>query len=660
MRQKPLHKTNPRDIGQRRKQSILAHFGGDFTSFYTRYLPDLKGHKANCPFHDCDSKSLSVDTKTGLFNCHFPGCRASGDVFKFYALKHSLDGDFPAVLHGIAADFDISDNDARLQQSTPKKFVKHYAYYDSDGKVLFYKNRYEPKGFSISRPNGEGGYISGLGAVEPVLYNMPEIIDADEVFVVEGEKDADNLNALGFTATTNFDGAGKWKDGYTDTLHGKKVFIIPDNDDEGRKHAQKVARELQGRAKSIRLIELPGLPPKGDVSDFIAGIGDTDTAAERLSIMAEGAAEWTPPAESEPETEAPSSFQFVHNAIIMATLRPIEWLIRDILTDYSFYYNFGDPGHFKTFIELDRLLCIAGGKDYHGHKVKQGAVFYICGEGYQGIGRRIAAWHIANGTKTEEVPFFVSKTPTQLVDLKAVEDVRRAVDDMAKRYGPPAVVHIDTLARNFGEGDENATRDMNTVIANLDKAFGADFCRGLNHTGHGNKDRARGPIALHGAADAAFRVSQTDSGLIVVECKKLKDAPTPPLMVFDRREVLLQIGDTEDRSYVLELAAEGEEALHLVKAKKAIELKGCLQKALDILRRLYVRYEDNLRKSDRSAAAPSVSYADWRTACMDAGLYKRTDNFRNAAEKLLLHGLIRFDESKKFVYLFEITSEDEI
>jgi hypothetical protein len=497
-----------------------------------------------------------------------------------------------------------------------------------------------------------------MGGVEPVLYNLSAVLESDEVWIVEGEKDADNLNWIGFTATTNFDGAGKWRESYTEALRGKTVFIIPDNDDEGRKHAQKVARELQGKAKSIRLIEPPGLPTKGDVTDFLTSIGDPDTAAERLSIMAEGAGEWTQPADPFLTETPPVGFQFIHNADILADLRPIEWRIRDILTDYALYYNFGDPGHFKTFIELDRLLCIASGIDYHGHPVKQGTVFYIAGEGQQGIGRRIAAWHIAHKTKAADVPFFVSKTPTQLMDPDAIKEVRQAVDIMAKAYGPPAVVHFDTLARNFGEGDENATKDMNAAISNLDKAFGSDFCRGLtHHTGHANKDRARGSMALHGAADGAFRVSLTPSGQIVVECKKLKDAPTPLLMVFNRQEMLLRIGDIEDRSYIMELEAEGDEAIGLVKPQKAVELKGGLARALVILRRLFARFEENLKAGGRSTATPQVSYIDWRTACMDAGLYKRTDKFREAFEKLLIRGFVGVDESKKFVYLNDIVDE---
>ncbi len=91
-----------------------------------------------------------------------------------------------------------------------------------------------------------------------------------------------------------------------------------------------------------------------------------------------------------------------------------------------------------------------------------------------------------------------------------------------------------------------------------------------------------------------------------------------------------------------------------------VDLKGGPQKALHTLRRLHAWYEENLRKGGRPGAVPLVTYTDWRTACMDAGLYKRTDNFKNAAEKLLLYDLIRFDENRKYVYLVEMVEEDEV
>ncbi len=290
------------------------------------------------------------------------------------------------------------------------------------------------------------------------------------------------------------------------------------------------------------------------------------------------------------ESVKDTSFQFIHNSQIIENLTPVEWRIRDILEDKSFYYNFGDAASYKTFVELDRLLHIATGINYHDHPVKQGTVFYVAGEGQQGIGRRIAAWHIAYKAK-RDIPFFLAKTPTQLMDINAVDDVKRAVDMLAAEYGLPAIIHIDTLARNFGEGDENATKDMNRVISNLDLAFGNDFGRGLtHHSGHSNKDRARGSYALHCAADAAFRVEYRIDGKVLVEAKKSKDSPLAAPMLFNRKEIKLTIGNQYDSSYVLELEAEGDDVCVLPETQTK-KLSGSMAEALIILRDMYCEYE---------------------------------------------------------------------
>jgi hypothetical protein len=109
----------------------------------------------------------------------------------------------------------------------------------------------------------------------------------------------------------------------------------------------------------------------------------------------------------------------------------------------------------------------------------------------------------------------------------------------------------------------------------------------------------------------------------------------------------------------MELAAEGEEALALVKPQKPGALKGGLQKALSILRQLYSCHLKNPQTDGPSCATPSISFDDWRTACMAAKLYKRTDNFKAAAKKLLLRKLIRYDETKTYVYMTEMMYENE-
>lgn len=358
--------------------------------------------------------------------------------------------------------------------------------------------------------------------------------------------------------------------------------------------------------------------------------------------------------QSENRTSKPR-FQFVHNAEIQANLKPTEWRIRDSLVDNSLYYDFGDPGTFKTFGEIDRGLCIAAGIDYHGHSVKQGTVFYIAGEGQQGIGRRIAAWMIYQKIKAQDVPFFVAKTPTQLMDPDALDEVRRAVDALAKEYGPPAVLHIDTLARNFGDGDENATKDMNRVIQNMDMAFGNDFCRGLtHHTGHTNKDRARGSIALHGAADAAFRFSLTASQQVLVECTKMKDAPNAPAMLFNLNEIKLIIGDQYDQSYVFSLAAEGDEAAAAkTGSSNFVKISGSMKKALSLLDKMYAEYEKNLSRDDRQST-PKVAISDWRDACIEKKCYQTKPNFNRALESMRERKLVHFDENNVHIYSVSI------
>jgi hypothetical protein len=347
-------------------------------------------------------------------------------------------------------------------------------------------------------------------------------------------------------------------------------------------------------------------------------------------------------------------FEFIHNAEILNCLRPIEWRIRDVMVDNTFFYSFGDSGHYKTFVELDRGLCIAAGIDYHGHKVKSGTVFYIAGEGQQGIGRRIAAWHVAHKTRAADIPFFVSRMPTQLMDPAALKEIRKAVDFMRDRYGTPALVLFDTLARNFGDGDESATKDMNRVIGNLDQAFGNDLSRGLiHHTGHMNKERARGSYALHAAADIAYRVSLTTHGQVLVECPKMKDAAPAPAMLFDRKEIVLQIGDAAEKSFVLELAAEGNDAIEMAAPDQPANVRGKSKSgALDILRGLYEDCRCNLITGGRPEATPNVTVKMWREACFSKGLFgARKGNFDRAADKLLKEGRIVYDKPGIHVYL---------
>lgn len=118
--------------------------------------------------------------------------------------------------------------------------------------------RYEPKDFKQRRPNGNGGWFWKLGDVRRVLFRLPEVIAANDVLICEGEKDCETARTLGLVATCNPGGAGKWKDQYSQPLSGKRVLLIQDADQPGRKHAQQVAESLHGKAMSVKVIEMPG------------------------------------------------------------------------------------------------------------------------------------------------------------------------------------------------------------------------------------------------------------------------------------------------------------------------------------------------------------------------------------------------------------------
>jgi uncharacterized membrane protein len=179
---------------------------------------------------------------------------------------------------------------AKGNPGSKPRIVATYDYRDEARRLLYQVVRYEPgfdgekKTFLQRRPDGKGGWIKGRGGVPLVLYRLPELLAAPSelIFIPEGEKDVDNLRALQCAATTNAGGAEKWRPEYNEALRGRHVVILPDNDDKGRRHAEQVAMSLAGVAASVAVVELPGLPPKGDVSDWLQVAGNDKVALLRL------------------------------------------------------------------------------------------------------------------------------------------------------------------------------------------------------------------------------------------------------------------------------------------------------------------------------------------------------------------------------------------
>jgi len=237
-----------------------------------------KSWKACCPAHDDTNPSLSItyaDAKGVGLKCH-KGCSLEQIV--------------------AALGLTLSDLFVPSQPNGHRRIVKVYDYYDAQGTLVHQTVRYDPKDFKQRRPHPvhTGDYIwqDVFKDIEPVLYNLPAVLAAvargETIYVTEGEKDADTLIRHGLVATTNPMGGGNWHDRYSPVLRGVPVIIFRDNDDKGHKHVVQVAKSLDGIAARITIVTLPGLPPKGDVTDWLQGGKMLDDLHHEISTTPEG------------------------------------------------------------------------------------------------------------------------------------------------------------------------------------------------------------------------------------------------------------------------------------------------------------------------------------------------------------------------------------
>ncbi|MEQ8860124.1 MAG: helicase RepA family protein [Pseudomonadales bacterium] len=275
-----------------------------------------------------------------------------------------------------------------------------------------------------------------------------------------------------------------------------------------------------------------------DISGFMDDEGDLDAwiaAKEQPPSVVE---EVVAPAE-------PRRFRLHH--VSELELTPPKWCIRNLMEADCLAMVFADPGAGKSFLAIDVACCVATGTDFHGHAVAAGPVVYIAGEGRNGLSRRFKAWEIRHNVELLASPLYVSGGPAALCHAGSANDVAAAVDAIATEHGSPALVVIDTVARNFGPGDENSTQDMGAFVqaADLIRAKHEATVLFVHHTGHGDKSRGRGAMALHGALDAEYRMDKDETGVVRLESTKMKDGPMPEPMAFRIRTVELGITDDE-------------------------------------------------------------------------------------------------------------------
>ena len=442
------------------------------------------------------------------------------------------------------------------------QIVATYDYADEHGELLYQAVRYDPKDFRQRRPVGSGWNWSIKG-VRRVIYRMAEVMqavaDGQTIYICEGEKDVENARALGLVATCNAMGAdngsgNKWLAEFGDLFVGADVVVVPDQDEPGQRHAAWVVQTLKGKARNIGLLNVRQGKDLSDWIDSGATVSDIEGAiVDAIEVE-------VPPPKDEPAPAKEHEPMFVAVGDLVDNLQPIQWLIEDYIETDSLSLVYGAPGGGKSFVTVDMACCVATGTPWHGRPVKQGAVFYIAGEGHNGLARRFAAWSRHSGVSLKGVALFKSRRAVSIFNEASAKELHDEITVMVEQTGSiPSLVVIDTVARNFGDGDENSTADMGKFVEHLDKWVRHPFGCNINlvhHSGH-NMDRARGSSALKAALDAEYSVVN-EGGVVTLAATKMKDAEMPSELTFKFKVVELgEVGGAEINSVVLEVATAG-------------------------------------------------------------------------------------------------------
>ena len=238
----------PHVYGSRPQMSLNA---ADFARRIKGAKQSAGEWSGRCPAHADDKPSLTwADGEKGLvITCH-KGCT-------FERILRALDLDVISL---------FSEEGAR------PPIVATYPYSDDQGNPHYEVVRYADKTFKHRRTDDRGGYIWNVQGSRRLLYCLPKLRGQKVMVVVEGEKDADTLWALGIPATTNSGGAGKWTDDHTAQLGAAgvhQIVILPDNDEPGKRHGQLVARSCRAGGLAVKIVQLPDLPVGGDVSAWM-------------------------------------------------------------------------------------------------------------------------------------------------------------------------------------------------------------------------------------------------------------------------------------------------------------------------------------------------------------------------------------------------------
>ncbi|MGA0564157.1 AAA family ATPase [Ancylobacter sp. VNQ12] len=460
----------------------------------------------------------------------------------------------------------------------------------------------------------------------PVLYRLPEVIEAlaneSMVLIVEGEKKADALWALGIPATCNAGGSKKWRPEFNEVFRAGNVVVLPDNDDTGRQHAAIVAAGLNGIAARVRVLELskhwPICPTKGDIVDWL-NAGGTATA---LFDMIKATAPWAPALVSRFKAMTLDQIDYEPQAD--------EYIIDGLYTvgDTAIVGGASQAG--KTFFAIGSAMAVAMEKEFLGHKVmRNGLVVYQAGESPRGVKKRLRAYLRRYGiVPSGRIPFVLlpakidlyspdGDTAALITELKAIE----------ASYGMPVLqLYVDTVAKAQGAADENSGKDMAVILGNVDRIKAEVGCQvTLVHHMNAAGAKLRGHTSLYANSDQVVLVTLDEATRIrTALVDKQKDDEGGRKIKFELESVEVGIRDDGKPLTSCVCVRVGErQIMERKQASAGLPLRGQEEPIFRALM-LAIKEKGTVPTPEMVAAGVpgdvmAVHYNDWRDAFKQVG-----------------------------------------
>jgi hypothetical protein len=409
-----------------------------------------------------------------------------------------------------------------------------YPYVSRDGELLFEVVRYvKPDGgkaFKQCKPDGRGGVAWNLDGVARVPYRLPKLLNAETVYLPEGERDVETLEAWDLVATCNPGGSGNSHlyAGWADFFRGRHVVILPDNDDPGRKHAAAVAAALLSAAASVRIVELPGLPTKGDVSDWRDAGGTIERFRELTgaaapmdaAALSELRARWTP-ADSEPNHAARAETgSLVTRRMSDIEAKPVSWLWPGRIARGKVSIIAGNPGLGKSQVtaSIAAVVTTGGRWPVDRSQCAPGDVVFLSAEDDPAdtLRPRLEAAR-ANLHRVHVMEAVISGYTGEGQQQNRAFSLQRDVEALSAKLselGDVATVVIDPITAYLGDVDSHRNAEVRALLAPLSE-LAANHGTAIIGVSHLNKSagtdalmRVTGSLAFVAAARAAYLVAQ--------------------------------------------------------------------------------------------------------------------------------------------------------